>query len=280
MVSTALSFLFPGLGHAAIGKYRRGAIMALPAFALGLTLALIAVFDRSALYQILSPNFLASLLILDFVALVYHLWVMADGYRLATRLQPTRPGTGKLLSRGAVILVFAGAVTIHVGVASIDLQAQQTLGCVMSPSGPCITDIQPGQSVPTFDYSEDDTPDTSTSAPVVADTPSPTPLDTGSLTPEDTTAYPIPPACTGDSSNWAGSKCTLYLLLIGGDAGHRQGRLRRGQAHQPADRHDDPPPGGSVDRPLGDVRDPAKPHERSSRQDRLERISSTISFPR
>lgn len=219
MVSTALSFLFPGLGHVAIGKYRRGAIMALPAFVLGLTVAVIAIFDRSALYQILSPNFLASLLILDFVALVYHLWVMADGYRLASKFQPIRPGAGKLVSRGAVVLVFASAVTIHVGVASIDLQAQQTLGCVMSPSGPCITDIQAGQSVPTFDYGDQDTPDTSTSAPVVADTPSPTPGDTGSLAPEDTTAYPIPPACTGDSSNWAGSKCTLYLLLIGGDAG-------------------------------------------------------------
>ena len=220
-----LSFLFPGLGQAALGKYRRGAIMALPALVLGLTLVLIAIFDRSALYQMLSSNFLVSMLILDFVALLYHLWAMADGYLLAVRFQPLGPGVMKLVSRAVVFLVFASAVTIHVGFASVDLQAQQTLGCVMNPNGPCIADIVPGESLPTYDPGEDDedTPDTSTSGPVATDTPSLTPADTGSMTPGDTTAYPVPPACTGAASTWAASKCTLYILLIGGDAGTGRG---------------------------------------------------------
>jgi LCP family protein required for cell wall assembly len=231
VVAMALSFIFPGLGQVAVGQPRRGAIVAMPAIAVTLTLVIIALFDRSALYQILSPRFLASVLILDLVGLVYHVWAMADGYMLAAKLRPRTPGANRSVGLGAVAVLVVGALTVHGGVASLDLQAQTVLGCSFNADGPCIPDIQPGQSVPSFDYVPDDTPDPTTSDSGSSAGPTDTvgPTDTGNAGPLDTTAYPVPPACTGAANTWADSKCTMYLLLIGGDAGVGRGGYAAGK---------------------------------------------------
>ncbi len=219
----------------------RGAIVALPAVSVLLTVVLLAIFDRSAIYQILAPKLLMSLLVLDVVALLYHLWAMADGYLLALRTRPIAPGTTRWVSATAVAVLIVGTLAIHVGFASVDVQAQQTLNCVMNANGPCIADFSAGQSIPSFDMSVD-SPDPTDSLP--ADTSS-LPADTSSAsspnssasspnssaiptpTPGDTTAYPVPPACT-DVSSWAQRNCTLYILLIGGDAG-----IGRGSGYDP-----------------------------------------------
>lgn len=215
-VVAGLSLLMPGLGHVAIHKFRRGAIVALPALAVTFVVLLLVIFDRSALFQIVSAKVLTSLLLLDLVALVYHLWAMADGYMMAAKLRPVRPGATRWLSAGAVAVLVLGTVTIHAGLASVNLQTQQTLNCVMNANGPCIADYSPGDSIPSFDMGID-SPDPSTS---VAPDPTDTPAPSGSAapTPGDTTLYPVPPACT-DPSGWAARNCTLYILLIGGDAG-------------------------------------------------------------
>ena len=53
-VVAGLSLLMPGLGHVAIHKFRRGAIVALPALAVTFVVLLLVIFDRSALFQIVS----------------------------------------------------------------------------------------------------------------------------------------------------------------------------------------------------------------------------------
>jgi len=59
--------------------------------------------------------------LLDLVALVYHLWAMADGYMMAAKLRPVRPGATRWLSAGAVAVLVLGTVTIHAGLASVNL---------------------------------------------------------------------------------------------------------------------------------------------------------------
>jgi LCP family protein required for cell wall assembly len=99
----------------------------------------------------------------------------------------------------------------------------------MNANGPCITDFKPGDSIPSFDPGLDSPDPTDSVAPDPTDTPSPSLLpDVSNMpTPGDTTLYPVPPACT-DVNSWAQRNCTLYLLLIGGDAG-----IGRGTGYNP-----------------------------------------------
>src|ERR1035437_9332353 len=86
-----LSFLFPGLGQASVGNRGRAAIVALPMLAVLGVFALILIFDRSSLFG-LTPDqgLLTSLLILDLMLFVYHLWAVLDAYVLAGKAQPDR----------------------------------------------------------------------------------------------------------------------------------------------------------------------------------------------
>jgi LCP family protein required for cell wall assembly len=90
--------------------------------------------------------------------------------------------------------------------------------CVFNANGPCIADVTPGASLGTFDPGEvevDPTGSLATDTTGPAGSASPTPL----VTPGDTTPYPLPAPCAGNSASWAQHNCTLYVLLIGGDAG-------------------------------------------------------------
>jgi LCP family protein required for cell wall assembly len=222
-IVVGLSLLLPGLGHAVIGKYRKALLVALPSILVALGVATVALLNRSAFFQVVGQSWLMSLLVLDMVALLYHVWAMADGYFEAVKLRPVPRGMGKWVSAVAVAALLVGTVAVHGNLAALDLQTQQTLTCVFNPDGPCIANVTPGESLPTFDQGDVQV-DSSDSAAVDSTGPSGGVVSPSSMTtPGDSSAYPLPAPCSNDSSTWSERNCTLYVLLIGGDAGIGRG---------------------------------------------------------
>ncbi len=150
-----LSALFPGLGQAAAGKPGRGAIVAIPALATLGALGFIVLFYRNSLLDsAFNQAWLTSLLLLDLVALVYHLWAVADSYLLAGRGReglPTRrrqtPSPRKWSATVGVAIIVSGTVLAHGAVASVDMQWQSGVQCLDVLSGCGIPTFAPGQTV-------------------------------------------------------------------------------------------------------------------------------------
>ena len=150
-----LSALFPGLGQAAAGKPGRGAIVAIPALAVLGALGFILLFYRSSLLDsAFNQAWLTSLLLLDIVALVYHLWAVADSYLLAGKGEEVQPGRRRRTTPsprkwGATIgvaIIVSGTVVVHAGVARVDMQWQVGVQCI-SDLGCGIPTFAPGQTV-------------------------------------------------------------------------------------------------------------------------------------
>jgi anionic cell wall polymer biosynthesis LytR-Cps2A-Psr (LCP) family protein len=150
-----LSALFPGLGQAAAGKPGRGAIVAIPALAtLGALGFIVLFYRRDLLDSAFNQAWLTSLLLLDLVALVYHLWAVADSYLLAGRGREVQPGRRRRTTPsprkwGATIgvaIIVSGTVLVHAGVASVDMQWQGGVQCVKD-LGCGIPTFAPGQTV-------------------------------------------------------------------------------------------------------------------------------------
>jgi LCP family protein required for cell wall assembly len=233
-VAVVLSFVLPGLGQAAVGKSRRGAMVAIPAIALTAAVGLLALFDRSAFYQVLNSQVLFSLLLLDAVALLYHLWAMLDAHRLAGLLRPVAGRSRRWLSLGSVVVLVAVTLGIHGWFAAVVVRSEHTLGCTFNPNGPCgIGDLTPGETyVPvTMDPSEMPTEEPTfrpwiAAGMVVLDpaqTTTPVPSETPAGTVPPFTGYTEkPPAYEGDPADWAADGY-LNVLLIGGDAGIGRG---------------------------------------------------------
>ncbi|MFI5258285.1 MAG: hypothetical protein ACHQ01_01560, partial [Candidatus Limnocylindrales bacterium] len=139
--AAALSFLFPGLGQAAAGDRRRGAIVAIPALAVIAAFALILVFDRGSLFSLaLNQSWLSSLLILDVAAFAYHFWAIVDAYLLASGAKPRRRAGGPPARSWAAVLgvgiVLSGTIAVHGAVAETDASWQHALYCLTAPT-PC-----------------------------------------------------------------------------------------------------------------------------------------------
>ena len=220
-VAAALSFLFPGLGQVATGRTRRGAIVAIPALAVVASFVLVLLFARHQLFgEALNTQWLTSLLIVDLLAMAYHLWAIIDAYLLARGGKPLPIGTARYLSIGAVVVLVVGTLGIHAGIASVDIQAQQTLNCVFNPNGPCgITDLASGQTLAADTAPPDD-------EDLATDTPNPSASAQGPSASTGPTATPAPyptvPPYTGDPTDWQADGY-LNLLLLGGDAGIGRG---------------------------------------------------------
>lgn len=141
-----LSALFPGLGQAAAGMPRRGAIVAIPMLSLTAVVLLVLLLDRSSLLGgIVNQGWLTSLLLLDLVALVYHLWAVADSYLIAARTRPAerrRPAvsTAKWPAALAIGVIVVGTIGVHGVVAQQDMQWQHTLYCLTAKTPCWITD--------------------------------------------------------------------------------------------------------------------------------------------
>jgi anionic cell wall polymer biosynthesis LytR-Cps2A-Psr (LCP) family protein len=212
-MAAALSFVFPGLGQAAAGNPRRGAIVAFPAVSVVATLGLIALFDRSKLLGLaVNGRFLTSLMLVNLVAFVYHLWAVVDAYLMAAKAQPGglhMPASAqKWAATIGVFLIVGGTVGIHGEIQATGSSYQHTLYCLTAPTPCWITDAQ-GPS--------------DTSAPSdPSGPPSDDPLDTSGPIPSGTLA-PVASFNQAelptyqprvDSENWA-QDGQLNVLLIG-----------------------------------------------------------------
>jgi anionic cell wall polymer biosynthesis LytR-Cps2A-Psr (LCP) family protein len=154
MGAAILSAVFPGMGQAAAGYPMRGAIVAIPALTVvGAFVLILIVQGRSILDSAFNQQWLTSLLLLDIVALAYHLWAVVDAYLVAGRAleKPRRaaPSPRKWGATLGIAVIVSGTVLVHAGVASVDMSWQNSLNCITSDTGPCFagTTLAPGQTI-------------------------------------------------------------------------------------------------------------------------------------
>jgi anionic cell wall polymer biosynthesis LytR-Cps2A-Psr (LCP) family protein len=230
-----LSALFPGLGQAAAGRPSRGAIVAIPALAVLGALGFILLFYRhSLLDSAFNQAWLTSLLILDLVALVYHLWAVADSYLLAGKGQQegqpgrrrrTTPSPRKWGATIGVAIIVSGTVVVHAGVANLDLQWQGGVQCVQELACGMPT-FAPGQTVglDTSDANQH-VVDPSESGGIASGSGSPSP-SIGPAGTIDISQLPSFPT-TDQSKNWAADgQFNVLLLGVDYEPGSRAQGLR------------------------------------------------------
>ena len=141
-----LSFLFPGLGQAAIGKISRAQIMALPTLAVGIaSVAILLVYPNALFAPTPSRTLLVSLLGLDVMLGLYHVWAVLDAYNLAYRARrldrlQLDGSPRKWVTVLSVAVLVTGTVGVHAAVAEASIAWQHNLGCT-SGAAPCAFDI-------------------------------------------------------------------------------------------------------------------------------------------
>ena len=221
VVAAVLSFLFPGLGQAAAGQRSRGLIVSIPMFAVIGAFLLLLIFDRHELLGLaVNQEWLTSLLILDVVALIYHLWAILDSYLVALSLQPRKrrggpPASAKWAAVFGVVAILSGTVLIHGTVAKVDMDWQHALYCLTAKI-PCYFDtttFDPGAS---FSYADDNP------SPIANASDTPGTSARGSATPVPTYNFSnIPSFSTNvDSQNWdADGELNVVLAGLGVQVG-------------------------------------------------------------
>ena len=138
-----LSLLFPGLGHAYLGAYRRALGFATPPLLIGALAAGFAVrMSLPSMAGLLAqPWFQITVFVGNLVLLVYRAYAIVDAWSIARALngKPARSTSAAVRQAGvisiaglaAVLLVMSG---IHVAVARFDLIAQRTTHCIFDPN--------------------------------------------------------------------------------------------------------------------------------------------------
>jgi LCP family protein required for cell wall assembly len=163
-----LSLVFPGLGHAYLGAYRRGLGFAAPPLLLGALVAGFAVrMSATDLAGIaIQPWFLITVFLGNLVALVYRGYAIVDAWSIARMLagggavQPSaalrQAGLASIAGLAAVMVVMSG---LHLAVARYDALLSDTAACIFDPEAACDPDASPGPS-----DAESDAPDATASA--------------------------------------------------------------------------------------------------------------------
>ena len=214
--AAALSFLFPGLGQAAAGKPTRGAIVAIPALAVIASLLVAVLFARKSLFDnVFNDQWLFSLLLVDLVALCYHVWAIGDAYATARRSKVRSMFPKKWMTVAAVTTLVAASFVVHGSIAALDMTWRGSAACI-SGDVACFFQDDPVGPV--------DTSTTAPSVPVVdpgdsAD-PSGSVGPTYSIGPAASLPYGLlpDPQTTQNSANWAADG-KLNVLLLGVDQG-------------------------------------------------------------
>jgi hypothetical protein len=145
-VAAILSFILPGLGQAAGGQRRRGLIISIPAFSLLAVLVIMLIFARKQLLDDLVTNsgLLMSIIILDVLACLYHVWAIADAY-LGAAKPPAKTGSRGLPYRRAswkltfpvLTAVLVSTVGIHLFFGYSVNSVRSGLDCFFNPGGAC-----------------------------------------------------------------------------------------------------------------------------------------------
>ena len=156
-VAAFLSLLFPGLGHAYLGAYRRGLGYAAPPLLLGALVAGFVVRMTTADLAGLAIQswFLIVIFIVNLVALVYRAAAIFDAWAIARALggRAAVPASGAIGTAGALSIVGLAAVLLvmsgaHVAVARFDLLLSGTASCIFEPEAAgCASTASPGPGV-------------------------------------------------------------------------------------------------------------------------------------
>jgi LCP family protein required for cell wall assembly len=176
-----LSLLFPGLGHAYLGAYRRGLGFAAPVILLAALVAGFAVrmsfFDLAGMAA--QPWFQIATFAGNLVLLGYRAYAIVDAWSIARALsgKPTRSTTAALRQAGVLSVAGLGAVLlvmsgVHVAVARYDILLQQTTHCIFDADATDCPEESPGPDEETAAPSEPATPEPSL-GPTVTDVPIP-----------------------------------------------------------------------------------------------------------
>jgi polyisoprenyl-teichoic acid--peptidoglycan teichoic acid transferase len=204
-----LSLLFPGLGHAFLGAYRRGLGFAAPIVLLGALTAGFGVrLQMPDLFGIaIQEWFIIGLFVANLVLLVYRAYVIVDAWTIARALEgPVARSVPSVRQAGVVSIAGLLAVLLvmsvaHVAVARYNLILSNTTSCIFDDDGStaCDSGESPGPGEESPGASDGFTPP-STIGPAVTEEPPP---------------------------DWNG-KDRLNILLIGADeqgGGHRTDTL-------------------------------------------------------
>jgi len=218
-----LSFIFPGLGHAYLGRWLRALLWAaLPILGLAVLGGLAVSPSRNDyLTSLADPAVLQWVLVALVVDLVYRLLAMLDAWRLARDRSVGSAGTRLLSAAGLVALVIV-LLASHVAIAQPVLIARDTVNAITENAGDDseIADLeelaaQDQSFVLNFEELEPQVsldPNASPGAlpPSSEVTSAPAPGETGEAEP---TGEPTP-----NVKGWDGKK-RLNILLVGADGG-------------------------------------------------------------
>ncbi len=218
-----LSFIFPGLGHAYLGRWLRALLWAaLPILGLAALGGLALSPDRNEyLTSLADPAVLQWVLVALVVDLVYRLLAMIDAWRLARDRSVGTTGT-RLLSAAGLVAVVIVLLASHVAIAQPVLIARDTVNAITENAGDDseIADLevlaaQDQSFVLNFEELEpqvslDPNASPGALAPSAEATPAPPP---GGSEAADPTGEPTP-----NVKGWDGKK-RLNILLVGADGG-------------------------------------------------------------
>lgn len=234
--AATLSFVLPGLVQAALGRLRRGLLLAVPAIAVPLGLIAVAAAGPAAILELgLREEVLLALLVVGAILTVYHAVAIVDAFRLAERIgapaaDNVRPRRGPALLLAALLVATVG---LHGTLEVVGWQAYETLGSVFVPGGPDDAWSIPEPSVePEVTPSPTPRPTASPMPTARASVVAPSLSPTGSLAPSATpspiptvASTPTPTPTPRSVPRWARNG-RLDLLLIGSDAGPDRWSLR------------------------------------------------------
>jgi polyisoprenyl-teichoic acid--peptidoglycan teichoic acid transferase len=157
-VAAFLSLLFPGLGHAYLGAYRRGIGWAAPPLLLGALAAGLAIrMDARELAGVaIQVWFLNGVFVVNLILLAYRAAAIVDAWSIARQLGARGPARRPPELPGMTMLSIAGLLAVlmvmsvaHIAVARYDLLAASAANCVFAnASTDCTpsTTPEPGSS--------------------------------------------------------------------------------------------------------------------------------------
>lgn len=217
-----LSFVVPGLGQWALGRWLRGLLFITPLLGLPLLLGLAAAASTSELLAVIvRPEVLVGLLALDLLLLLHRSISVVDAYRLAGARRPPAPGLARVVSVAGLVLLLAVGGFVHGGLGYLGVRAYGTVDAVFVGDA--------GWQVPEYEPSPSPEPPPSPApspSPAASRTPGPVPSPSPSPNPSPSPPpSPSPSPSPSPVPDWA-EDGRLNLLLIGSDAGPDRWSLR------------------------------------------------------
>lgn len=228
-----LSLLLPGLGQAALGRRRRGFLLAIPAMVVALVIAAIAVSVAAdptvALDLVPGPEVLPALLVLGGGLLAWHLAAVIDAERLARVVRPVR-GRRRVPAALLFAVLLLAVVGVHGTIGYLEVQSSVATGVIFGPGG---DDGNGAWAIPETSFEPEPTeepspPPSPTLAPTAPPSGVPAVTAMATVAPSPTavpTPTPAPTPTPKPVAAWARDG-RLNLLLIGSDAGPDRWSLR------------------------------------------------------